>query len=74
MAGCAALENRHGVAIDNDERQFPLAASFVTSLQLKVDREHRSKSRARESRDEYARTLPSRRFLKPLDTNSPRCW
>ena len=55
MAGCAALENRHGVAIDNDERQFPLAASFVVHLQEKINREHRTMSKSRETRDEYAR-------------------
>jgi hypothetical protein len=71
MAGCAALENRIGVAIDSDERQFALAASFVCSLQKKVDREHRILSKSRETRDEYEEGLPARRFLYPLDTNSP---
>ena len=71
MASCAALENRYGVAIDNDERQFPLTASYVAHLQEKIDREHRTMSKARETRDEYARTLATRRFLNPLDTNSP---
>ena len=67
----AALEGCIGIAIDNDARQLPLAASFVGHTNVKIMKEHRRETKSVATRKVYEAGLDRRRFMYPLDTNRP---
>ncbi len=66
----AVLEYRNAVAIDNDRKQFPLAAGRVGHVQHLINKEHKRLTRKKESRRKYDASFPHR-FLDPLDVNIP---
>jgi hypothetical protein len=70
-AVAAALEGCTGVAIDNDLRQFPLAAAHVGDVNSRIMKEHRKETKSVSTRKLYEAGLAKRRFLYPLDTNRP---
>lgn len=70
-AVAAALEGCTGIAIDNDQRQFPLAASFVGHTNGKIMKEHRKETKSVAARKVYEAGMDQRRYLHPLDTNRP---